>query len=58
MVFDFHFTKFVGKNKDVIDGMFVDGQNVVSEELRQKIKQIVELRSDINEIYWEIQDEC
>ena len=33
-------------------------QNVVSEELRQKIKQIAELRSEINEIYREIQDEC
>ena len=28
MVFDFHFTKFVGKNKDVIDGVFVDGQRL------------------------------
>ena len=30
------------------------GQNVVSEELHQKIKQIAELRSEINKIYLEI----
>ena len=33
-------------------------QNVVGEELRQKTKQIAELRREINEVYREIQEEC
>ena len=37
MVFDFHFTKFVGKNKDVIDGMFVDGQGKKQLETENKL---------------------
>ena len=33
-------------------------QNVVSEELRQKTKQLPELRREIREVYREIQEEC
>ena len=33
-------------------------QNVVGEELRQKTKQMAELRREINEAYREIQEEC
>ena len=33
-------------------------QNVVCEELRQKTKQMAELRREINEVYREIQEEC
>ena len=33
-------------------------RNVVGEELRQKTKQLAELRREINEAYREIQEEC